>query len=399
VNLGQFLLLVVILAAILAFVGAPWWAGRRREPAAQDSSGSYLGAIDALIRGDRPAGLAHLRDLARSDPGNLRAYIRLGDLLRRMGYPERAYRIHADLLARSIPEEADRRRLYESALEDLRALDRPDEEMGIAEKLLAIDPRSAAALRSLVRQHERRGDWDRALAYLDDWDRLEPQETRPSPAQMRIEMARGHMEAGRLKEARKLLDEAAGMPRDGAIARILMGDLLAQEGDLERACEEWIAYLGDHGHQADQVLVRLERAYFELGRFGDLAHVYETLAAGRQGNPHAAIALAEMHRRRGRLEEAARQLEALLEQRPGERRARRRLVGALLALGRTEQAMRELDGLLAEIDPPSAGSACAACGAPIEDVSVRCRRCASWLEPARGERLPETRPRIGPHAD
>ncbi len=390
-NLGQFLLLVVILGGILAFVGVPWWMARRREPEAWNPSQSYLAAIDALMRGDRGGAVIALRDLARNDADNLNAYLRLGDLLRRMGHTERAYRIHADLQVRRIDDPGDRRHLDESLLEDLELLGRYDEAHSTAESLLAIDRRNPTALRVLVRYHEKRGDWEKALELLDEWDRGHPGSARPTPAQMRIHMARLHLEAGRMREAGKLLDEAQKLSPDGVIAHVFRGDLLASEGRIESAIEEWMRYVRDHGYRSDQVFARLEKAYFEMGRFGDLVQVYEGLAGGRGGNLHAAVALAEMHRRRGRTEDAIRQLESVVEQEPENRGARRQLVGGLLQLGRTEQALRELDILLSQSSLRDPGGSCTHCGASTSDLWVRCDRCDGWQEPARG--LPPPRPR------
>ena len=398
-NLGQFLLLVVILGAILGFIGVPWWMSRKREPQGWDPALAYLATIDALIKRDRPAALQSLRELAQKDPANIRAFLRLGDLVRKMGYPDRAYRVHADLIARTIESEEDLRRLHESLLEDLRFLDRPEDELRFAEKLLGFDRRNPAPLRALARYHERRGDWERALEFLDEWDRVAPGATVPTPAQMRIHMARLHLEGGRLREARKLLDEAVKMPGDGPVARVIIGDLLAQEGRIEEACEEWIGYVRDHGYRSDQVFARLERAYFEMGRFGDLIQVYESLAAGRTGSLHAAVALADMHRRRGRIEEAVRQLESVVEQQPGHRAARRQLIGSLLQIGRTEQALRELDTLLNDLGPSPSGAICSVCGAENQDTWVRCERCSAWLPPAQPISIPRARPAPPPPAD
>jgi lipopolysaccharide biosynthesis regulator YciM len=397
-NWGQFLLLVVILGAILAFVGIPWWMARRRETVVWDPTRSYLAAIDALIRGDRGAAVAPLRELARNETENIGPYLRLGDLVRRMGYPDRAHRVHVDLLARPIEDPEDLRRVHESLLEDLLLLDRPEDTKRIADALLAIDRKNPIALRALERYHEGLEDWARALDLLDDWDRSDPGKTMPTPAQMRIEVARRHLTEGKLKEAEKLLQEAVKMA-DGALAKVFLGDLRAQQGDVEGACEEWVGYLRGNGYRSDQVFARLERAYFEMGRFGDLMRVYEDLAAGRSGSLHAVVALADMHRRRGRLEESVRQLESVIEQEPDNRNARRQMIGGLFQIGRTEQAMRELDALLSQVAPDGAGEACPSCGAQAADLWVRCERCNAWLEPVRSAPPPRPRSVFVPHAD
>jgi lipopolysaccharide biosynthesis regulator YciM len=399
VNSGQFILLIVILAAILAFVGLPWWMARRREERGWDSTKAYLRVIDALIRGDRPSAVSPLREIAQQDAENLGAYLRLGDLVRKMGHPERALRIHADLLARDTTDPEPLRRVHESYLLDLLELNRPEEGKRHAEKLLALDRKSRIAIRALVRYHEHRGDWERALEYLDQWDQLDPGKTVPTPAQMRIQMARVHLDAGRLREAQKLLEEASQMRPDGPVARVFLGDLFAQEGEMEKACEQWVQHVRDYGYRAEQVFARLEKAYFEMGRFGDLVQVYEQLAAGRSGNLHAAVALADMHRRRGRLDEAIRQLEAVLEADPGHHHARRQLVGNLLQIGRGEQALRELDIVLAQTSSGATEGVCVGCGEARPDLWVRCEGCGTWQTPAAAEPPPRPRAVRIPSAD
>ena len=398
-NLGQFVLLVVILGAILAFVGVPWWMARRREAEGFKPSQAYLAAIDLLIRGDRAGATVPLRELAQHEAENLGAYLRLGDLVRRIGYADRAYRIHNDLLAREIEDPEDLRRVNESLLEDLLALDRLDEAKRVADRLHALDRKNRIALRATVRYHERRGDWEQALEILDRWHAIEPGRTDPTPAQMRIQMARIHLDSGRPREARRLLEEAVKMPKDGPLARVFLGDLAAQEGEPEKAAEEWIQYVKEYGYRSELVFARLERVYFEMGRFGDLVQVYEDLAAGRNGNLHAAIALADMHRRRGRLDESVRQLEVVLEQKPDHQGARRQLVGNLLQIGRTEQALRELDQLLGSAAEAPAGGTCQACGQASDDLWVRCEQCGAWQQPAKPVPPPRSRVVTVPPAD
>lgn len=393
-NLGQFILLIVILGAILAFVGVPWWMARKREAAPWNPAHAYLSALDALIRADRPAAIAPLRELAQRDPANTGAFIRLGDLVRRMGYPERAHRIHTDLAARAPVDPEELKRLNESLLEDLLLLDRPEDLARTADAILAGDRRHPLALRAMVRAQEARGDWEGAIRALDEWSAAAPGCTAPTPAQMRIHVAGQYIGAGRYREAEKMLTEATAMDGDGPLARVVLGDLHAHEGNLEQACDEWLAYLREHDHRSDLVLARLEKAYFEMGRFGDLVHVYEQLAGSKSGNAAAGIALADMHRRRGRFEEAVRQFEMVLEQQPEHRYARRQLIGSLLALGRTEQALRELDHLLSDLGPRDREGGCVACGATIDDMHVRCPKCGTWLDPARPR--PAVRPRILP---
>ena len=189
----QFWLLVVVLCLIVALVGLPWLAGRRRERESWDPASAYLRAIDALIRGRRMEAMEALRRVARRETDNLEAYLRLGDLVRIMGYPEKAERIHAGLLARPAEDPQLSVQVRESLVEDHLARQQWDEVIRHGEKLRELDRRNRVALRALTRAYEAKQQWEKSFECLDEWSRQENGKTLPRPAQMRIHVARLHL--------------------------------------------------------------------------------------------------------------------------------------------------------------------------------------------------------------
>ncbi len=339
VNLGQFLLLVVILGTILGFIGVPWWMSRRRETPAYEPARAYLAAIDALIRGDRPGAIAPLRDLARRTPANIRVYLRLGRPRAQDGIPASGpTELHADLMARTSRRTADLRSVYRSCIEDLLILDRPEDLSSNRREAPRIRPKGSnrsARAGALPRARGRLGAG--AFEFLDEWDEVAPGATVPTPAQMRIHMARRHLESGQLREAGKLLDEAIKMAGDGRSARVFLGDLLRPRGKVER-----LARSGSHtcGRAAIGRLRFSRGSRRPTSRWvvsGTSCRSTRGSRAERAASLHAAVALADMHRRRGRIAEAVRQLETVVEQQGDNQEARRHLIGGLLQIGRTER--------------------------------------------------------------
>jgi lipopolysaccharide biosynthesis regulator YciM len=374
---GEFWLLVIILALIVAFVGLPWLAGRRRERESWDPSGNYLQAIDALLRGRKLQAMEALRRVARRETDNLLAYLRLGDLVRVMGYPDKAERIHAGLLARPAEDPELTVKVRESLLEDAVALGHWEDVVRQGEKLRTLERKNLVALASLTTAYEARGEWDKAFECLDECSRLDGTLDLPRPAQMRIHVAKLHLEQDKTKEARRLLEEA--VKADGEEqGRILLGDVLAREGEHEKAIELWLEYARRNPEKAGPVFERLERSYFELGRFGDLLQEYERLSQGSPPPAPATVALADMHRRRGRTEEAIHLLESVLSSNPKNRSARRLLVSCLVQSKRTESALRELDLLIYDLPASSAGAACPRCHYEGVDLEPKCPRCGAW---------------------
>lgn len=343
---GQFWLLVLVLLLVLAVTGLPWLLSRRREERPWNAAQAYLETIDALIRGQRVQALEALRKVAREESDNILAYLRLGDLVRVMGQPAKAHKIHAGLAARPIDDPELMLRIRESLLEDLVSMEAWPEVVRMGERVRSEKKRSTVALTALSRAYVARGEWERAFSVLGELERIAPRTLEMRPAQARVMAAQQRLAAGEPGEARRLLEEAMKQGANDGTERILLGDVYAAEDDHERAAELWLEFAEAHPERAGEVFARLERSYYEMGKFGDLIEVYERLLEKSPRSPAAEVALADMHRRRGRPEEAIRVLQAALAADASHQEARRMLIECYLQSSQTEAALEEIDTLL-----------------------------------------------------
>jgi len=346
---AEFWMLALVIVLTLVVVGLPWFLTRRRQSGPWDATEEYLAAIDALIRGNKQGALEALQRVAREETENVYAYLRLGDLVRSMGHPAKAHKIHASLSARSLESKDLAARVRASLLEDLVALERWDEVIESATEIRGRDKKNEVALQALVEAHRRQGSWAEAFAALDEWERVTPGGATPRPPELRVEAARSQIDAGKPAEARPLLEEAIALGSNAGSERVLLGDVYAETDDHEKAAGLWMEFAEAHPDRADEVFGRLERSYYEMGQFGDLVEVYEGLIERSSDSTAAEIALAEMHKRRGRPEEAIRLLQAVVAHDADHHGARRLLIGCYLQADQSDAALEEVDALLRDL--------------------------------------------------
>jgi len=374
---GEVLIVVGVALLALLIVGLPFLIGRRRHPLSGKLS-QYQLVTEALVDGNLADAREALTALIRTDTEDVAAYVRLARVLRREGNLERAVTVYRSLRAREIRDRVLRQQVLAGLTEDLYRLGRFDEARVVGEELRQIDRRHP--LIYLVEVHDaiERADWAAAQKAADGLRRSGRGYAGPRSGQIRTHIAGRRAEEGELREARRILEDALRDEPDYGPALLLLGDLRAREGDPQKAVEVWERLLKAHPAATRQVLERIEKAYFELGRFSDLSSLYEGLAASTK-EPALHLARARMALRRGDPDEAARIVEDLLEEHPTDRAARDWRILLLLDAGRIDEAREVLkQGLEASILQPQ-GASCRECGTPAPAVTVRCAQCGAWL--------------------
>jgi len=372
--------IIGILALLVAGVLLLPLLSRRQHRGLTSRLARYQAITEALLADDLEEARARLKEVIRADTDDVGAYLKLARILRRQGELERAVAVRRSLLARAIKDRAFKRELLAGLVEDLISLQRYGEARPIAEALRRVDRHHPILWRLEMHEALEREDWDGAIKALDMLRRLgglaDPQEA----ARLRAWVARARAGEGNLREARKILEEAIRHDPGYGPAWLLLGDLWVREGEHDRATEIWTRFLKRTPSASLHLVDRLEKAYFELGHFGDLERLYEDFLAqnGDQGNP-LRLALARIALRKGDPDRGLGLVEDLLQQDPQNRAAHWWRLFLLEAAGRQEelrQALRE--AAVASIARPE-GLRCPQCGKPVDAVAIRCPECQQWL--------------------
>lgn len=196
---------------------------------------SYFQGLNFLLNEQPDKAIDSFLEVAKVDPQTIELHFALGSLFRRRGEMERAIRMHQNLIDRDdLPQAFRLQALSELGQDYLKSglLDRAEE---IFNKLLDTE-RAEEAKRSLLEIYQIEKDWQKAIAMANE---LPDAASQKEIAEYYCELAAAEMMRSRLDTARGYLDEAVQHNRKCVRATLLLGDLLAQENQLEEAIATW----------------------------------------------------------------------------------------------------------------------------------------------------------------
>jgi len=347
--------------------------GARRAPARPDH---YKSALGQLMHDDWGGALSSLRLAIQSGQTTPDVYIKLGDLMRRRGEHMAAFQIHQGLTVRQDLQPAERAAVLRSLVEDYRALGRRAEALRTLESLAELG-RDAGVLRELARESLHAGRHDAAVAYLREAQTLDPSLGKSEVAAFLATAAERCLQRQATAEAKRLLQLALKEDATSPPALLLMGDVASQEGDNESTLYYWQKLAFAAPCEGPELYDRLEKVYFELGKFGDIERVYAQILEKRPRDLQATLAAARLALKKGELPEAERLLHTALEIAPLSSAAFQMLSNLCLDEGRTRE-VRELIAAHLEQHRDSRRFACAGCGHRSDLQSWYCSGCGRF---------------------
>ncbi len=376
---------VLIALLVLIILGGLWvlwaWVAARSRGSSPVAETAYARGLNHLIAGDRRGALIAFREAVIEDTTNTDAYLRLGDLLRVAGEHAKALQLHRDLSVRPDLRPADRERVYQSLTRDYLALNRSTEALESARKLRGVNRKNRYALEAMVSVHEREGAWDQAYEVQAELARLDGRDEKKRLAAYQGFVALGFLSKGNRTEARKRLDAALGLDPGCLLAHLELGNLAMEDGDHAGAVEHWKTMATRSPAAGRHVFEKLERAYFEMGRFSDVIRFYEDLlrTAPRETQPSILLALSEIEMRRGDHQSAEDLIREALEIAPDDLVAHRGLLRVYQERGDSRQALSVIDRILKLLDERPGHLECRKCGVELERPVFRCPSCSEWM--------------------
>ncbi len=296
-------LLVVVLAVLVVAlypVIRDWL--RRRQTAAP----SYVEGLQLALDHRIDQAIARLKDAVQQDTDNIDAYIRLGDLLMERGDVDRALRIHENLALRRNLNPRDERRVYQALVADYLRTGRKVKALPLLEELIHQDKTDLSSREQLLRLYTETGAWEKGEELVKELGRSPAD--RPGAARLLTEFGQA-LSAKDPAAARSYLDRALQLDPKSVLARVYLGDHLLAQGDTDGAIKVWNEVLNLAPEQNALVRERLERAYYEAGRYDEVIQLYERLLRRIPDDAGLAVDLAEILRKKEDLAGAIQLLE------------------------------------------------------------------------------------------
>lgn len=296
---------LILLAFLALLVAALYPVVRDVLRRRRSADPEYIQGLQALLDGNRTEAEARLREAVSQDTTNIDAYIRLGEILIEKGDIERGLRLHENLALRRNLKPAEEKKVYRTLARDYLRTGRNVKAISVLEELLRNDPADLESASALLGLYLDTGSWDKADALLKTVSRGRRQ--LPAFATLYAEYGRARA-ASNPKAALVALNEALKLDPSNLAAQVYLGDVQLSTGDVQGAVKTWTELVERRPERNALVRQRLERAFYELGRYEESTALYERLLRRVPDDAGLVAALAAIYLKMERSKDALRLL-------------------------------------------------------------------------------------------
>jgi lipopolysaccharide biosynthesis regulator YciM len=374
VTTALFVLTLCVLA-ILAYQILRHQTAKRRRAAGKNP---YVEGIAALLDGEYASALGSFREAVRSEPQNIDAYLRLGDALRETGDLARATHIHREMTVRTAIPKLTLARVLVSLARDYRRGQRLDMAAAAYQQALENKPRDEKAMNELLEVYEDLGEYEKAYLIRRDLSKLRRVDDTHALALYKAYVGKAYLDRGNFEDAESNLKDALKIDSECAAGWLYLGDAYYAQGSIDDAISSWRRIVTLYPAIAYTTFGRLEKAFYEKGRFEKIVDLYSDVLERNPGDVRTLMTLANIHRKKGNLDEALRLCRAALESEPGSRRAKQALARLYYEKGDVEASLRAMVEAFNGFSSDEERYVCSNCDHKSNEVLWRCPRCKHW---------------------
>ncbi|MEW5876307.1 MAG: tetratricopeptide repeat protein [Candidatus Zixiibacteriota bacterium] len=335
----------------------------------------YTEALRALVEGEDQIAFERLKAVATEDSGNVDAYLKLGDLLRRRGRVDRAIRVHEDLTMRLGLPKPDAIAVQRSLAQDYVAAGNHAAAESSLRKILELDRENRWAADQLVKLCEEAGRFDEAYEVRREALKRAGQSDGHQLALFKALAGIKLDNSEKGHDARLLYKDALGHDPKCLPALLYLGDSYWKEGRLDDAIEWWSKFAEIEPKASHVVFERLRKGYFELGQFGEITKVYERTLDADSKNVPAILGLAELSLKKGDLDTALSHYRHVLDIDENNISARAGMVRVLLEQKRWREVSHEVQALLDTTPFHRPAYRCKKCDHALDEPAWQCPKC------------------------
>ncbi len=312
-----FTFVVLLIVAVVFYLLYDRFLHKPNSP----QSDLYVDALRDLLDGHQESAFTKLRQVIVEDSNNLDAYIRLGQILRDNKKPDRALQVHKDLTLRAGLASAQKYEILKQLYADYMDLNDLDMAQAALKELITIKPRDRWAYIEMLEIQKKMQAWDEAYDTAVMLLKIEGNKSKKPLAAFKYHQGDALYKKREYHKARILFKEALGFDPSYVKAYLSIGDSYCDEKRYEDAVNFWnklISAVPDEGHQ---VIERLKKTLFDLGRYGEINSICEEILKHSPKNLEARLCLAEFHEKKGDTDVAEQILTGIADDYPHEIKA------------------------------------------------------------------------------
>jgi lipopolysaccharide biosynthesis regulator YciM len=292
----------------------------------------YYEALDLLLTGKLKEAYATLLSLIKNDTSNVKAYLKLGQVLREIGNPERALKIHRSLLIRKDLTTYEKIELLKNIALDYKHIKRINDSIIQCLDILKLEKKNEWALLELIDLYKSVDDWNSSQKYLERYQKITGNLDSRILGLYLIKQGQIEFDKKDFVRARSLFEEGLNMHNELGICYKLIGDTYSEESEIEyqkstednneesiekakellsKALPMWVKYAQHKPTHSSNVIHLIKDSLFALDRYSELEHILNDLVERDSNNIAALITLADYYSLQGENEKSVNLLDSL----------------------------------------------------------------------------------------
>ena len=291
----------------------------------------YSEGMDYLLAGDIQSAYKIFKHVVKEDTNNIKAYMRLGQVIRDGGQPEKALKIHKSLLIRKGLSKYLTIEIYKNLALDYYKSGNLYKSIEELKKVLKVDKSNQWTYNYLIKIYRELDDWKKAGEYFDRFIKIQGKEDNHQRALYKIQEGRVLLRGESFLESRDKFEDAILINDGIAIAYYFIGNSFSKESDffynqkmdndrhsfdegennvdkakekLGKAIPMWLKYAAMKPEQSWMVIHLLKDALFVLDRYDEFEGLLKNILELDPGNIEAIANLADIYYNRGETKEA-----------------------------------------------------------------------------------------------
>ncbi len=306
----------------------------------------YAEGLDLLITGRRKSAYKNFKEIIEKDSNNIKAYIRLGQVLREGGNANQALKVHKGLRHRKGLSFYEQIELHKNLALNFYKLSQLDAAIAELHQILKLEKNSEWALSKLTAFYREKHDWAKAGDFLERYQKQSKKENKFDLALYKVQEGRLLIKSKSFKDARKTFENALNICPDLAVTYYFIGNSYSSESEeeyqkavknsslpesleleksnhmsqaedlLAKAIPMWIRYAELKPEQAWMVIHLLKDSLFALDRYSEFEDILKHILKSDSDNIEVIASLSEIYSHRGENSEAVELIDSAIDQDP-----------------------------------------------------------------------------------
>ena len=322
---------IIVFLCITSLVGLFFYIIKLRPNNQTDIKELYSQGLDMMINGLQRSAYNNFKKIVEIDSENIKAYLRLGQVLRESGNVNKALKIHKGLLIRKNLNSYDLNELRKNLALDYFQINKIDRAIEETLEILKVDKKNTWAISKLITFHKNLNEWDKATEYLEQLHKINGKPDIHKLGLFIIQEGRNLQNNKQFELARNKFEKALSICPDLSSSYFFIAETFSKESEeyfqkaeknddknsseykkylnkalesLSKAIPMWVKYANSNPQQSWMVIHLLKDALFALDRYNELEQILKNIIQKDNNNSEVVATLADMYAHKGDLKNA-----------------------------------------------------------------------------------------------